>query len=362
MINQTQSRHGNPQMMHHQTGFHGHSRPMNQHGYGGNPQMGRPNMQQGGGGGGIFGGNQAFDRNQQVIGYLTRIKNRVIQDLNEGGMTYRDHTNFNDKSDLSLLLEVYIKINKKTVGAFVKMDQRFPKTIPRIKLNQTFVHADIDRSNNEVRIENICTWDNNKKIPDLLKEVQKYFEISPPENSPELQKLISDIIKINKSISNLKNFNYPSFYHNLLNDQQLALANGDYNCLRNSQEYTAVKEQMLQVSSNLQEMKMEVLRLQEEVREMSEEKKDSIGGFKQKIEEFEKVKTNYNDMKMRYDADNIKKFLQDQINKLMYQQEKIKEQMIECDADSLNNLQDDYLRVTRNMTKYVTLMEKAFAY
>jgi len=324
--------------------------------------MGRPNMQQGGGGGGIFGGNQAFDRNQQVIGYLTRIKNRVIQDLNEGGMTYRDHTNFNDKSDLSLLLEVYIKINKKTVGAFVKMDQRFPKTIPRIKLNQTFVHADIDRSNNEVRIENICTWDNNKKIPDLLKEVQKYFEISPPENSPELQKLISDIIKINKSISNLKNFNYPSFYHNLLNDQQLALANGDYNCLRNSQEYTAVKEQMLQVSSNLQEMKMEVLRLQEEVREMSEEKKDSIGGFKQKIEEFEKVKTNYNDMKMRYDADNIKKFLQDQINKLMYQQEKIKEQMIECDADSLNNLQDDYLRVTRNMTKYVTLMEKAFAY
>ena len=171
-----------------------------------------------------------------------------------------------------------------------------------------------------------------------------------------------EIIKVNKSISNLKNFNYPSFHHNLLNDQQLALANGDYNCLRESQEYRAVKEQMLQVSSNLQEMKMDVLRLQEEVRQMSEDKKDSIQRFKEKVGEFEAVQTNYNDMKIRYDEENIKKFLQDQINKLMYKKEKIKEQMIECDADSLNNLQDDYLRVTRNMTKYVTLMEKAFVY
>jgi DNA repair exonuclease SbcCD ATPase subunit len=224
------------------------------------------------------------------------------------------------------------------------------------------VHEDIDRSNNEVRVANICQWNVNKKIPDLLKEIEKYFEISPPENSPELQKLISDIVRINKSIATLKNFNYASFNHSLLNDQQLALNNGDYNCLRSSQEYLAVKEQMFDVSQNLRKMKMEVLSLQEEVKEMSEDKKEAIEKFHEKVREYEQVKMNFKDLTMKYDADNIKKFLQDQVNKLMYEQESLKEKMLECDADSLPNLQDDYLRLTKNMTKYVTLMEKGFAY
>lgn len=328
-----------------------------------NPQMqNRGNMGMTQGNGSYFGGGQNYNRNQQIIGYLNRIKNRVIQDLNEAQMTYRDQTNFNNTSNLCLSIEVFIKINGKMVGAIVKMNQSFPKNIPRVKLSQTFVHEDIARANNEVKIANICQWNVNKKIPDLLKEIEKYFEISPPENSPELQKLISDIIKINKSISSLKNFNYASFCHNLLNDQLMALKNGDYNCLRSSQEYVAVKEQMFDVSQSLQKMKLEVLELQEEVKEMSEDKKEAIEKFHEKVREYEEIKMNFDDLNMKYDADNIKKFLQDQVNKLMYEREALKEQMLECDADSLANLQDDYLRLTKNMTKYVTLMEKGFAY
>jgi hypothetical protein len=318
--------------------------------------------QMGGSQQGFLGGNQAFNRNQNIINYLTRIRARVIQDLNEAGRAFKDQTNFKSTSDLCLLIEVYMKINNKNVGVLVKMNQTFPKTVPRLKLMETFIHSDINRSNNSIRIENICTWNTNKKIPDLIMEVENYFKISPPENSPELQDLISDIVKINKAITSLKNFNYASFQHNLLRDQQMALANGDYNCLRTSQEYEMVKQLMFQVSNKLKDLKMEVLQLQHEIRGLSEEKKEVIEKFQMKLEEFENVKMNVKDLSMKYDSENIKKFLQNETNKLMYKKEELKQKMLECDIDELGDYQEDYLKVTKNMSRYVTLMEKAFAY
>jgi hypothetical protein len=320
------------------------------------------NNQMGQGGGNIFGGSGAYNRNHQVINYLNRIKSRVIQDLNEAGRTFRDQTNFKNTSDLCLLIEVYMKINNKNVGVLVKMNQTFPKSLPRLKLTETFLHSDIDRSNNSIKIENICTWNTNKKIPDLILEVENYFKISPPENSPELQALISDIVQINKSIKSLKNFNYASFVHGLLRDQQMALNNGDYQCLRTSPEYESVKQLMFQVSNKLKDLKIEVHQLQHEIKGMSEDKKDVIEKFQIKLQEFQDMEMNLKDQSLKYDSENIKKFLQNEINKLMYKKEELKQKMVECEFDELGDYQDDYLKVSKNMSKYVTLMEKAFAY
>jgi len=338
-------------------------------GFGGNPNFnqmgnrgGNMNSQMGGRQQNFFGGNQAMSRNQNIIQYLTRIRARVFEDLNIAGRTYKDQTNFKSTSDLCLLIEVYMKINNKNVGVLVKMNQTFPKSIPRLKLMETFIHNDIDRSNNSIKIENICTWNTNKKIPDLIMEVENYFKISPPENSPELQSLISDIVKINKAITSLKNFNYASFQHNLLRDQQMALSNGDYNCLRTSQEYEMVKQLMFQVSNKLKDLKMEVLQLQHDIKGLSEDKKDVIEKFQMKLEEFENVKMTMKDMSLKYDSDNIKKFLQNETNKLMYKKEELKNKMLECDIDELGDYQEEYLQVSKNMSRYVTLMEKAFSY
>ena len=338
-------------------------------GFGGNTnfnQMGnqRSNMnsQMGGHQQNFFNGNQAMSRNQNIIQYLTRIRARVFADLDLVGRTYKDQTNFKSTSDLCLLIEVYMKINNKNVGVLVKMNQTFPKSIPRLKLMETFIHNDIDRSNNSIKIENICTWNTNKKIPDLIMEVENYFKISPPENSPELQSLISDIVKINKAITSLKNFNYASFQHNLLRDQQMALSNGDYNCLRTSQEYEMVKQLMFQVSNKLKDLKMEVLQLQHDIKGLSEDKKEVIEKFQMKLQEFENVKMTMKDMSLKYDSDNIKKFLQNETNKLMYKKEELKSKMLECDIDELGDYQEEHLQVSKNMSRYVTLMEKAFSY
>ena len=368
MFNQTQNRNQNSHMIR-QPYNPQHMR--NQQGYGGQPSyngMGNRNMnntrmnQTGQNQGSFFGNNQSYNRNHQIINYLNRIKGRVVQDLQESGRHFKDHSNFNNTSDLCLLIEVFIKVNNKNVGVMVKMAQTFPKNIPKLKMTETFVHDEIDRSNNRIRVENFCTWNTNKKIPDLIKEVENYFKISPPENSPELQQLLSDMIKINKSIRLLKNFNYTSFQHRLYNDQKQALANGDYLCLQESEEYKAVKKQMFNVSNKLKDMKIEVLQLQHEIKTLSEEKKEVIEKFEEKLNEFETVKNNYNDLNMEYDSENIKKFLQNQINKLMYEKEELKQKMLECDVDEIGELQEDHLKASKNLTKYATLMEKAFAY
>ena len=146
------------------------------------------------------------------------------------------------------------------------------------------------------------------------------------------------------------------------NDQKQALANGDYLCLQESEEYKAVKKQMFNVSNKLKDMKIEVLQLQHEIKTLSEEKKEVIEKFEEKLNEFETVKNNYNDLNMEYDSENIKKFLQNQINKLMYEKEELKQKMLECDVDEIGELQEDHLKASKNLTKYATLMEKAFAY
>ena len=371
MFNQNQARHQNQQMGgmgYNQTqmrGQQGYRNPNPYNGMGGrnmnnmgNPQRGQ-NMQQQGS---FFGNSQSYNRNHQVINYLNRIKGRVVQDLEEAGRHFKDHSNFNNSSDLCLLIEVFIKVNSKNVGVMVKMKQTFPKNIPTLKMKETFVHDEIDRSNNRIRVENFCTWNTNKKIPDLITEVENYFKISPPENSPELQELISNIVKINKAILTLKNFNYASFQHRLYNDQKQALANGDYLCLKESQDYKTVKAMMFEVSDHLKNMKLEVHQLQSEIKDMSQEKKEVIEKFQEKLAEFEQVKMNHDDLNLKYDSENIKKFLQNQVNKLMYQKEELKQKMLECDVDDLADLQEEHLKTSKNLSRYATLMEKAFAF
>ena len=370
MFNQTQARHQNQQMggmpynQNQMRGRQGYGNQNSFNGFGGgnmnnmgNPQRGQMQQQ-----GSFFGNNQSNNRNHQIINYLNRIKGRVVQDLQEAGRHFKDHTNFNNSSDLCLLIEVFIKINQKNVGVMVKMKQTFPKNIPILKMKETFVHEEIDRSNNRIKLENFCTWNNNKKIPNLILEVENYFKISPPENSPELQELISNIVKINKAISTLKNFNYASFQHNLYNDQKQALANGDYLCLKESQDYKTVKAMMFEVSDHLKNMKLEVHQLQSEIKGLSEEKKEVIEKFQEKLTEYQAVKMNHDDLNLKYDSENIKKFLQDQVNKLMYQKEELKQKMLECDVDELADLQEDHLKTSKNLSRYATLMEKAFAF
>lgn len=369
--NQLNNMFGQMQTRNQQMSRQGMQPNMQGRGFGPNPQFGgqgynpgmnpsmASNMNRGGG---FFGGSQSQNKNQQVIQYLGRIRQRVVQDLNQAGRSYRDHTNFNNSSDLCLLMEVTMRINDKNVGVMVKMQPSFPKSVPRLKLTETYIHDDIDRANNAIRVENICTWNTNKKIPDLVLEVENYFKISPPENSPELQGLLSDIVRVNKSIQALRNFNFASFQHQLLRDQKMALNNGDYHSLRNAQEFKSAQALMLQLSNKLRGLKQEVLALQSEIKELSEDKREVIERFQERLGESESIRSQFEDLSLKYDAENIKKFLQNESNKMMYKKEGLKQKMLECDLDELGDLQEEYLRVNKHMNLYSTLLEKAFAY
>lgn len=345
-----------------------HSNMQNQHGFGFNQQFNRPGMNpnmhsnMNRGNQNFFNNANAINKTQANIEHLTRIRQRVVQDLTNVGRKYKDHSNFNNTSNLCLLIEVEMRINDKNVGVMVKMKPSFPKSVPRLKLMETYIHEDIDRANNSIKIENICTWNTNKKIPDLVLEVENYFKISPPENSPELQALLSDIVRINKSIQSLQNFNFASFQHQLLRDQRMALNNGDYHCLRNAQEFESVKALMLQLSNKLKDLKMEVMDLQSEIKQLSEDKCEVIEKFQEKLSESEAINAQFEELNSNYDADNIKKFLQNESNKLTYKKEELNQKMLECEVEELGELQEEYLRVNKTMTRYVTLLEKAFAY
>ena len=244
----------------------------------------------------------------------------------------------------------------------MKLSPQFPKQAPLLKFTQTLIHEDIERSNNSINLGNISPWNPNKRTTDLLKEVEEFFKVSPPVHSPELEKLFTSTVKINKSIDRLKNFDFKGFYFNLDPYAQRALQNGDYACLKQCQEYKNVEVLMLELADSLNMMKAKVESQSSELIGLKENSQEVIDNYRKQVQIMEDLKGQYGDMSLRYDSENVKKFLQNQVNDLMIKKETIKNQMIECDSDDLATLQEDYLKTSKKFTTYLAILEKAFAY
>lgn len=341
----------------------GNNAPYQQHGMGrpqNNQFFGKPHM------GSNFGGSRSnangMNRNQIIIGHLMKVKAVVEKDFRMKSIPFRDLSNLNNLNDLCLLFEINTKINNKSTMLNLRINPGFPKQAPEFSYNQILIHPDIDRAENKVKIENISPWNSSKPMGTLVQEIEQYFKISPPENSPELEELFTQIKKLENSISSFKNLDFQSFVHNMDEGQRSAFENGDYGALRESQEFKNVKSRMMELASHLNDKTNEVNELRERLENLREENQGNVEEYKESLNELNSMKSTLSNYEMRYDDENVKRFLKDKINQLNIKKEEIRDQMVECDYDDLNGLQDEFLNISTLLAKYITIHEKAFAF
>lgn len=361
LINQTQAKHGvqqghNPQMNPYQNQQFQQNRQ--QVGYQNNQQT--PNNPNGN----YFNQNNQsnYNKSQHLINYLVRVKSLIAADLGSAQINFVDMTNLNNTSNPSVQMEIKLRINDKPVGLVIKVGPQHPRVIPELRFSQTLIHEDIDRTNNQVKLDNITNWQPNKKVSSLIKEVEEFFRVSPPEHSPELEKLFSEVVLINKALLRLKNLNFKSFMYHLNPDQQRALQNGDYLCLKESEEYKAVQTLMLKMANTLNNVKTDIKDIESKYQNTVSENQHVIIEYKEKLAELEGLKSRIQNLHSRFDAENIRKFLQNESNMHKEKCEEIREKMLTCDDDDLPTLQEEFTQNSRSCLEYLGLMEKGFGY
>ena len=325
----------------------------------GNQFFGKPQIGQN------IGGNRngigVDNRARLIIEHLMKVKEIVEKDFKTRHVIYKDLSNFNNNNDLYIFFEITTEVNQKQMMLNLRINPQFPKQPPIFSFNQILIHNDIDRSDNSVKLENISPWNSQKPMGVLVKEIEEYFKISPPENSPQLQFLFEQIKKIDQAINSFKNLDFQAFIYNMDEGQKSAFMNGDYGALRESSEFLNVKKKMMETACHLNDQEIEIREIRDKLENLRNDNQGSVEEYKKLLDELNTISETLGNYQARYDDENVKRYLQEKINSLNVKKEELREKMIECEYDELNQLQEEFLETSVLLSKYVTLHEKAFA-
>lgn len=307
-------------------------------------------------------GSQSYNQRMNILNHLKTLQERHTQEFRVNNIPFKDITNFNNSQDLCVQMEVQVRVNNQQKTLILKLGPRFPIEPPQFRFKQILIHPAIDRETNKIMLENVTTYSRAMNTTSIIRKLEEYFRNSPPTNSPELEKLLGEVMQLNQSIQSLRNLDYASFLFHLDNDVKRTIANGNYECLKDSDEYKRTKQKIRQLAQLLQSLKNDVSKAQADLEAMNEDNSELLNQHRDKVDQLSDLNFSLSQLMQRFDEENVKKFLNDSVNQMNEKKDQLREQMMECDIEELPALQEEYLKASFEMNKHLTLLDKAFAY
>ena len=307
-------------------------------------------------------GSQGYNQRMNVLNHLKTLQDRHSQEFRANGIQFKDITNFNNSQDLCVQMEVQVRVNNQPKTLILKLGPQFPIQPPQFRFKQILIHPAINRETNQIALEKVTTYSRAMNTTSIIRKLEDFFRNSPPTNSPELEKLLGQVMQVNQAIQGLKNMDFTAFMYSLDENVKATIFNGNYECIRDSDEYKRAKERIKQLALHLRELKNDVSRAQANLEGMNAENSELLNQHRDKVDQLSDLKFSMSQLMQRFDEENVKKFLNDSVNQMNEKKDRLREQMMECDIEELPGLQEEYLKASLEMNKHLTLLDKAFAY
>lgn len=334
-----------------------------------NRQMNRPQMNTNRGQQQNYNGSQSsqmggngYNQRMNILNHLKTLQERHRREFHSNNVSFKDITNFNNSQDLCVQMEVQVKVNDQTKTIVLKLGPRFPIEPPQFRFKQILIHPVIQRETNNIMLEKVTSYNRTMNTSSILQKLEEYFRNSPPTNSPELEKLLEEIMDLNQSIHSLKNIDYAAFIFHLNPVVKSTISNGNYECLKDSSEFKRTMAKMRNLAESLQSLKNQVAHAQSQLEEMNADNSELLENHKLKVDELHDLNFSMSQLRQRFDEENVKKFLNSSVNQMNEKKEQLREKMMECELEELHGLQEEYLKASCVMNKHLTLLDKAFAY